>query len=435
MIYRKSFFYAEAFPVYLVSGVATNCLSTKKLFNMQATTQLLHSIPVDPQTGAIAVPIYQTSTFVQEAPGQNRGFDYSRTNNPTRQELEKIVAALEGGAVGAAFASGLAAIDAVIKLLESGDEILAVDDIYGGAFRLFEKVYRKFGIRVTYVDTTDLGAINRAISSKTKLIWLETPTNPTLKISDIRAIAAIAQRYRILLCVDNTFASPALQQPLQLGADIVVHSATKYIGGHSDVIAGLVVTKDAELGAQIKFYQNACGAVLGPFDSFLLIRGLETLHLRIAQHSRNASLVAQWLENHPLVDKVHYSGLPSHPQYALARQQQKDAGGVVSFSLKLDTAEAATSLVTSTRLFHLAESLGGVKSLISHPASMTHKSIDPATRKAAGVKDSLVRLSVGLEDAGDLIRDLETALALCAATQGRDSDNIHCTSKQEIVNK
>ncbi|HPZ86581.1 MAG TPA: PLP-dependent aspartate aminotransferase family protein [Flavihumibacter sp.] len=383
---------------------------------MQATTQLLHSIPVDPQTGAIAVPIYQTSTFVQEAPGVNRGFDYSRTNNPTRQELEKIVAKLENGAVGAAFASGLAAIDAVIKLLESGDEIIAVDDIYGGAFRLFEKVYRKFGITATYVDTTDLSAINRAITAKTKLIWLETPTNPTLKISDIRAIAAIANRYKLLLAVDNTFASPALQQPLNLGADIVVHSATKYIGGHSDVIAGLVVTKDPELGAQIKFYQNACGAVLGPFDSFLLIRGLETLHLRLAQHSRNALQIALYLQSHPLVEKVNYPGLESHPQHAIAAQQQSSFGGVVSFSLKTDTEAAATTLVTNTRLFQLAESLGGVKSLISHSAAMTHKTIDRAARHRAGVKDSLVRLSVGLEDVQDLINDLDTALTIVSAT-------------------
>ncbi len=383
---------------------------------MQATTQLLHSIPVDPQTGAIAVPIYQTSTFVQEAPGVNRGFDYSRTNNPTRQELEKIVAKLENGAVGAAFASGLAAIDAVIKLLESGDEIIAVDDIYGGAFRLFEKVYRKFGITATYVDTTDLSAINRAITAKTKLIWLETPTNPTLKISDIRAIAAIANRYKLLLAVDKTFASPALQQPLNLGADIVVHSATKYIGGHSDVIAGLVVTKDPELGTQIKFYQNACGAVLGPFDSFLLIRGLETLHLRLAQHSRNALQIALYLQSHPLVEKVNYPGLESHPQHAIAAQQQSSFGGVVSFSLKTDTEAAATTLVTNTRLFQLAESLGGVKSLISHSAAMTHKTIDRAARHRAGVKDSLVRLSVGLEDVQDLINDLDTALTIVSAT-------------------
>ncbi len=398
------------------------------MFNMQATTQLLHSIPVDPQTGAIAVPIYQTSTFVQEAPGVNKGFDYSRTNNPTRQELEKIVAKLEGGTVAAAFASGLAAIDAVIKLLESGDEIIAVDDIYGGAYRLFEKVYRKFGIKVTYVDTTDLGAINRAITPKTRLIWLETPTNPTLKVSDIRAIASIANRYKLLLAVDNTFASPALQQPLALGADIVVHSATKYIGGHSDVIAGLVIAKDPELGAQIKFYQNACGAVLAPFDSFLLIRGLETLHLRVAQHSRNALQIAQYLSAHPLVEKVYYPGLESHPQHAVAAGQQSAFGGIVSFSLKNDTEAAATALVTGTRLFHLAESLGGVKSLVSHPASMTHKTIDRATRQKAGVKDSLVRLSVGLEDVQDLVSDLETALTIVSVTGEKEKKKIlaHC---------
>jgi cystathionine beta-lyase len=370
---------------------------------------------VDAQTGAIAVPIYQTSTYVQEAPGVNKGFDYSRTNNPTRQELEKIVAKLEGGTIGAAFSSGLAAIDAVIKLLEAGDEIVAVDDIYGGAYRLFEKVYKKFGIKVTYVDTTDLGAINRAITPKTRLIWLETPTNPTLKISDIAAIAAIADRYKIWLAVDNTFASPALQQPLLHGADIVVHSATKYIGGHSDVIAGLVVTKNEDLGRQIKYYQNACGAVLGPFDSFLLIRGLETLHLRLQQHCRNAEIIARYLEQHPLVDKVYYPGLASHPNHTIARKQQKDFGGVVSFSLKNNTEAAATKVVTSTSLFHLAESLGGVKSLISHPASMTHKSIDADKRKAAGVVDSLVRLSIGLEDVQDLINDLDTALAISAA--------------------
>lgn len=360
---------------------------------MQATTQLLHSIPVDAQTGAIAVPIYQTSTFVQEAPGVNKGFDYSRTNNPTRQELEKIIAQLEKGTVAAAFSSGLAAIDAVIKLLESGDEIIAVNDIYGGAFRLFEKVYKKFGITVTYVDMSDLTAVHRAITLKTKLIWLETPTNPTLKVADIRAIADIAERYKLLFAVDNTFASPVYQQPLTLGADIVVHSATKFIGGHSDVIAGLLIAKDPEIGRQIKFYQNACGAVLGPFDSFLLIRGLETLHLRVQQHTRSATQVAQFLQKHPEVAEVFYPGF----------------GGVVSFRLKQDSESAASIFVQSTQLFHLAESLGGVKSLISHPASMTHKSIDLEKRKAAGITDGLIRLSVGLEDAADLVNDLEDA--------------------------
>ncbi len=374
---------------------------------MQATTQLLHSIPVDAQTGAIAVPIYQTSTFVQEAPGVNKGFDYSRTNNPTRQELEKIVARLEKGSVAAAFSSGLAAIDAVIKLLESGDEILAVNDIYGGAFRLFEKVYKKFGITVTYVDMTDLSAIQRAITLKTKLIWLETPTNPTLKVADIRAIADIAERYKLLFAVDNTFASPVYQQPLSLGADIVVHSATKFIGGHSDVIAGLVITKDPELGQQIRFYQNACGAVLGPFDSFLLIRGLETLHLRVKQHTESASRVASFLKQHNAVAEVFYPGF----------------GGVVSFRLKLDNQQAATRFVSNTRLFHLAESLGGVKSLISHPASMTHKSVDAEKRLAAGVTDGLIRLSVGLEDAADLVQDLEDTFQLLAEISPNQKHN------------
>ncbi len=376
---------------------------------MHATTKLIHSIPVDELTGAIAVPIYQTSTFEQEAPGVNKGFDYSRSNNPTRKTLEDLVADIENGAFGLAFASGLAAIDAVIKLLESGDEIVAVDDIYGGAFRLFEKVYKKFGINVTYVDTTNIEEIFNAITPKTKLIWLETPTNPTLKISDISAIAKLAKQQNILLCVDNTFATPALQQPLNLGADIVVHSATKYLGGHSDVIAGVVVTKTKELGEQIKFYQNACGNILGPFDSFLLIRGIETLHLRVKQHSRNALAIATFLESHPAVDKVFYPGLKSHPHHTFAASQQKAFGGIVSFTLKNDTEEAASAFVTATELFKLAESLGGVKSLLCHPAQMTHKSIPVEKRRANGVADSLIRLSVGLEDANDLINDLQQA--------------------------
>jgi cystathionine beta-lyase len=377
---------------------------------MQATTRLLQSIPVDELTGAIAVPIYQTATFVQEAPGVNKGFDYSRTNNPTRQALEKIVAQLEGGEVGIAFSSGLAAIDAVLKLLNSGDEIIAVDDIYGGAFRLFDKVYRKFGVSVRYVDTTDLTGVFNAVTSRTKLIWLETPTNPTLKISDIAAIARLAKRQNICLCVDSTFASPAGQLPLSLGADIVVHSATKYIGGHSDVIAGIVVTRTQELGDQIRFYQNACGAVLSPFDSFLLIRGIETLHLRVKAQSRSAQAIAEFLYRHPAVDKVYYPGLPSHPGHALAARQQQGFGGIVSFTLKEDSKAAALALVTRTRYFNLAESLGGVKSLIAHPATMTHASIPEAKRREAGVTDSLIRLSVGLEEAEDLINDLDIAL-------------------------
>jgi cysteine-S-conjugate beta-lyase len=373
-------------------------------------TQLIHSIPVDELTGAISVPIYQTSTFVQEAPGVNKGYDYSRTNNPTRAALEKIVAGMEAGTTGIAFASGLAAIDAVIKLLQSGDEIVAVDDIYGGAYRQFTYIFAKFGIKVTYVDTSRAENVFNAMTLKTKLIWIETPTNPTLKISDIAFIATIAKANKALLCVDNTFASPALQQPLLLGADVVIHSATKYLGGHSDSIAGIVVTKTKELGDQIKFIQNASGAILSPFDSWLTIRGIETLHLRIKQHCTNAMIIAEFLQNHSAVYKVYYPGLSSHPNHLIAKQQAKGFGGVVSFSLKEDTAEAATRFVTSTKLFKLAESLGGVKSLVCHPASMTHKSIPVAIRKAAGVSDSLIRLSVGIEDAEDLIRDILNAL-------------------------
>jgi cystathionine beta-lyase len=377
---------------------------------MQATTQLIHSIPVDPLTGAIAVPIYQTSTFVQDAPGVNKGYDYARTGNPTRATLENLVAQLEGGATGAAFASGLAAIDAVVKLLETGDEIVAVDDIYGGAYRLFEQVYRKFGITTRYVDTSSPEAVFHALTPKTRLIWIETPTNPTLKITDIRAIAAIAKAHGCLLCVDNTFASPALQQPLLLGADLVVHSGTKYLGGHSDLIAGLVVTADAGLGQKIRFLQNATGSILGPQDSFLLIRGIETLHLRVRQHCASARAIAAFLENHPAVNKVFYPGLVKHPGHDVAAAQSKGFGGIVSFSLKEDQIDTATAFVTSTQLFKLAESLGGIKSLVSHPAQMTHKSIPAEKRKAAGVVDSLIRLSVGLEDAEDLIADLRQAL-------------------------
>ncbi len=378
---------------------------------MSTATQLIHSIPVDELTGAISVPIYQTSTFVQEAPGVNKGFDYARTGNPTRLALENLVARLEGGSTGIAFGSGLAAIDAIVKLLNAGDEIIAVDDIYGGAFRLFTQVYQKFGIKVSYVDTSNVENVFNAITPKTKLIWLETPTNPTLKISDIAAIAKIAKANKCLLCVDNTFASPALQQPLLLGADLVVHSATKYLGGHSDLIAGVVVTKEKELGDQVKFLQNACGAILSPFDSWLVIRGIETLHLRVKQHCINAQIIAEYLQEHPAVDKVYYPGLKNHINHQVAVRQASGFGGIVSFSLKEDTAEAAKEFVTSTGLFKLAESLGGVKSLLCHPASMTHKTIPEEKRRAAGVADSLIRLSVGLEEASDLVNDIEQALA------------------------
>lgn len=380
---------------------------------MNINTQLLHSIPVDALTGSVSVPIYQTSTFVQEAPGVHKGFDYARSNNPTRQALEQLIATLEGGSQGLAFASGLAAIDAVVKLLHAGDEILAIDDLYGGAFRLFTQVYNQFDIRIRYVDTADVEAVAAAIGPKTRLLWLETPSNPTLKISDIAAIGAIAKEAGVLFCVDNTFASPIIQQPLKLGADLVVHSATKYLGGHSDLIAGLVVAKSEELGQRLKFIQNASGGILAPFDSFLVIRGIETLSLRVQKHSENAQKVAEWLQSRPEVGAVYYPGLPNHRNHHIAAQQQKYFGGMVSFSLKNDHLEAAAQLVSSTRLFLLAESLGGAKSLACHPAQMTHKSIPAEKRRAAGVADSLIRLSVGLEDAEDLIADLAQALDRC----------------------
>ncbi|RMG20565.1 MAG: PLP-dependent transferase [Bacteroidetes bacterium] len=377
---------------------------------MKERTHLIHSIPVDPHTGAVSVPIYQTSTFVQQAPGIHKGFDYSRSNNPTRQALEKLIAALECGHSGYAFASGLAAVDAVLKLLESGDEVLAVDDIYGGTFRMFAHIYEKFGIRVKYVDTSDLSQVVDHISSKTRLVWLETPTNPTLKISYIREISKIAHQHDALLVVDNTFASPAIQQPLLQGADIVLHSATKYLAGHSDVVAGLVVAKDAETAARIKFVQNATGAILGPQDSWLTIRGIETLHLRVKQQSENALAVATFLQQCPEVDRVYYPGLPTHKDHELAKQQQRYFGGIVSFSLKDDTENAALSFISSTRLFQLAESLGGVKSLLCHPPSMTHKGTPRAIRHKTGIQDSLIRLSCGIENAEDLVQDIRWAL-------------------------
>ncbi len=397
-------------------------LNSNSLHNI---TALIHSIPADPHTGAISVPIYQTSTYVQEAPGVNKGYDYARSGNPTRAVLENLIAELECGTTGSAFASGLAAIDAVVKLLKSGDEILAVDDIYGGAFRQFTHIWAKFGITVNYVDTTDAGNVLDAITEKTRLVWIETPTNPTLKISDIAAIAQIAHNNGSLLCVDNTFASPALQQPIKLGADIVIHSATKYLGGHSDLIAGLVVTATKELGEQIRFIQNACGAILAPHDSWLVIRGIETLHLRVAQHNRNAADVAQALLSHPAIDSVYYPGLATHGNHEIAAKQQTGFGGIVSFTLKEDTEDAAKAVVCNTALFKLAESLGGIKSLCCHPATMTHKSIPAERRRAGGVQDSLIRLSVGLEDARDLIADLEQALdASFHATGATDTQRL-----------
>ncbi|MFH0735365.1 MAG: PLP-dependent aspartate aminotransferase family protein [bacterium] len=380
---------------------------------MNELTAILESIPVDPLTGSVAVPIYQTSTYVQQSPGVNKGFDYTRTNNPTRKILETIVAQLEEGKNALAFASGLSAIDAVVKLLKTGDEILAVDDIYGGAFRLFTTIYNNFGITVNFVDTTNAENVKAAINERTKLIWLESPTNPLLKISDIKKIAKIAKEHNILVCVDNTFASPIFQKPLTLGADIVIHSATKYIGGHTDVLAGLAITNSDELGEKLKYIQNATGAVLSPFDSWLLIRSIETLKIRVEQHSANAQKIADFLSKRKEIKKIYFPGLKTHKNYKIAQKQQKLPGSIISISFNEDTEESAVKFVTSTKIFKLAESLGGAKSLLCHPATMTHKSIPREQRLQGGITDSLVRLSVGLEDAEDLIKDLEKALIKC----------------------
>lgn len=384
----------------------------------------MHTLPHDPLTGAVSVPIYQTSTYEQEAPGINKGFDYSRTNNPTRQAFEQLVAELEGGTRGIAFSSGLAAVDAVLKLLSSGDEIIAVDDIYGGTYRALHTIYNRFGITVKHVDTSDPGNVLEAITPNTKLIWLETPTNPTLKISDIKAIASIAKAANALLLVDNTFCSPVAQQPLALGADIVLHSITKYIAGHSDVIGGAVVVKDEELGQRIRYIQNATGAVLGPQDSWLSIRGAQTLHIRYERISSSAQQVAEFLLAHPDVAGVNYPGLRSHPGHLVAKGQlskpqldilssggQGAFGGVISFWLKDDREENAVELAKHTELITLAESLGGVKSLVCVPSKMTHASVPREARIAAGIHDSLVRVSIGLEHPEDLIADLDRAIA------------------------
>jgi cystathionine beta-lyase/cystathionine gamma-synthase len=383
---------------------------------MRTETRLLHALPHDPLTGAVSVPIHQTSTFEQQAPGVNKGFDYSRTNNPTRQALETLLAELEGGTRGIAFSSGLAAVDAVLKLLSTGDEVIAVDDIYGGTYRALHTIYDRLGITVKHVDTSDPGNVLEALTPRTKLVWLETPTNPTLKISDIRAIASITRAAGVLLLVDNTFCSPVAQQPLKLGADIVLHSLTKYIAGHSDVIGGGIVVKDEELAQRLRYIQNATGAVLGPQDSWLTIRGAQTLHLRYERISNSAQRVAEFLQRHTDVAGVNYPGLRSHPGHLVAHSQSTAPGGVISFWLHDDREEAAVELVKHTRLITLAESLGGVKSLVCVPSRMTHASVPREARIAAGINDSLVRVSVGLEHPDDLIADLEHALTHVAET-------------------
>ncbi|MBU2018671.1 MAG: PLP-dependent aspartate aminotransferase family protein [Bacteroidetes bacterium] len=387
---------------------------------MSSTTDILHSIPVDELTGSLSVPVYQTATFVQEAPGVNKGYDYARSGNPTRHALESVVAKLEGGHSAFAFATGLAAIDSVIKLLSTGDEIIAVDDIYGGAYRLFTHVYQKLGIKIHYVDTTDDDNILKFVNQNTKLIWIESPTNPTLKITDIAHVSKIAKSINALLVVDNTFASPASQKPIQLGADIVIHSATKYLGGHSDLLAGIVVTKTEELSEKIKFIQNASGGILGPWDCFLAIRGIETLNLRVERQSETAYKIAHFLEQHEAVDQVHYPGLVSHKNHEIAKKQQKGSfGSIISFSLKDDTSENAVKFVTSTKYFKLAESLGGVKSLLCQPAQMTHASVPREKRLSSGIQDSLIRLSCGIEETEDLLNDIKKALDLISKPKNK----------------
>lgn len=375
-------------------------------------TQAIHARQhVDPSTNAVITPIYATSTFSQDAPGVHKGLDYGRSHNPTRFAFERAIAALEGGAAGFAFSSGLAAIATVLDLLEAGSHIVAIDDVYGGTFRLFERVRKhSAGLQVSYVDLSDTSKFREAIQPNTKLVWLETPTNPLLKIADIEAIAAEAHKHDLIVVVDNTFASPALQRPLELGADIVVHSATKYINGHSDVIAGVAVASRPDLVERLGFLQNAVGSILGPFDSFLAHRGLKTLGLRAARHSENAQILAEWLEKHQAIEKVIYPGLRSHPQYALAQKQQNGKGGGIITAILKGGLTAATTALSRTHLFTLAESLGGIESLIEHPAIMTHATIPAETREKIGIKDGLIRISVGIENVQDLQADLEQAL-------------------------
>ena len=378
---------------------------------MKLATKIIHAgAEPDPSTGAIMTPIYQTSTYVQAAPGQHKGYEYARSQNPTRKALEDALAIIENGKYGLAFSSGVAATDAVIKLLSPGDEVIAANDMYGGTYRLFTKVFAKFGIKFIYIDTSKVSNVEAAISNHTKLIWIETPTNPLMNISDISAIALVAKKAGALLCVDNTFASPYLQNPLNDGADIVMHSATKYLGGHSDVIQGALIMNDISLRDQLHFIQKSCGAVPGPMDCFLVLRGIKTLHVRMQRHCENGAAIAHYLRSHHKVEKVYWPGFEDNIGYPIAKKQMRDFGGMISFTLKDESIEAANKVLSSTKLFSLAESLGGVESLINHPASMTHASIPREERIKNGLADGLIRLSVGIEDAEDLIEDLKMAI-------------------------
>ncbi len=378
---------------------------------MKFNTKVIHAgVHPDPSTGAIMTPIYQTSTYVQDGPGNHKGFEYARTQNPTRQALEENLAALENGYGGICFGSGMAAMDAVIKLLKNGDDVLVTNDLYGGSYRLLVRIFQNFGVGSRFIPMQDIDFIKSQIQSNTKLIWIETPTNPLLNIIDITAVCKIAKEKNILVCVDNTFASPYLQNPLDLGADLVLHSATKYLGGHSDVVHGAVIAKTKDLYEQLKFIQNASGAVPGPMDCFLILRGIKTLHLRIQRSCENASILAEYLLTHPKISRVLYPGFTSHPNHHIAKSQMKDFGAMISFDLKDGLFESAKKVLSNTKWFACAESLGGVESLIGHPASMTHASIPREERIANGLTDSLIRLSVGIEDVEDLKNDLDQAL-------------------------
>ncbi len=364
----------------------------------------------DPTTGAIMTPIYQTSTYVQESPGVHKGYAYARGKNPTRVALERCLAELENAKHGLCFSSGMGAADAIIKLLVPGDEVIATDDLYGGSYRMFTKVFAKYGIVFHFVDMHDFDALEKTVNAKTKMLWVETPTNPMMKIIDIERCVDFAKKHNLISVIDNTFASPYLQNPLDMNADIVMHSATKYLNGHSDVVMGALCTNDDNLYEQLAFIANSCGATPGPQDSFLVLRGLKTLHVRMERHCANGGVVANFLANHPKVEKVYWPGFPSHPNHEVAKKQMRDFGGMISFSLKGDRFEDASTLAQNVHVFSLAESLGGVESLLGHPASMTHASIPKAEREKSGITDSLLRLSVGIEDAEDLIEDLTNAL-------------------------
>src|SRR5678809_1125919 len=381
------------------------------LHNKKPATKFIHAgAEPDPSTGAIMTPIYQTSTYVQSAPGQHKGYEYARSQNPTRKALEDALAIIENGKYGLAFSSGVAASDAVIKLLQPGDEIITGNDLYGGTYRLFTKVFEKFGLTFHYVDMTEVEKVRSYVNKNTKLLWVETPTNPLINIIDLRAMSAIARQHKLLLCVDNTFASPYLQLPLELGADIVMHSSTKYLGGHSDVIQGALVMNDKELREKLYFIQKSCGAVPGPMDCFLVLRGIKTLHIRMQRHCENGEKIAHYLRNHPKVGKVYWPGFEDHPNHEIAKKQMRGYGGMISFELKDESENELKRVVSSTKIISLAESLGGVESLINHPATMTHASIPKEERIKNGLKDSLIRLSIGIEDADDLIEDLAKAI-------------------------